>query len=175
MCIRDRDGVILDLVGDQFDLSLKNDATVTIRNGATLLVGDDLKMTSSAANVFVSGNSTLEARKRVAHDAGTLSFNNSTFIAGQALGIGRDPADPYEKAIHVKNSAEIISVNSTLYIHNTLLMDGGTLDLDNSCAIFGVHWDNRNGTMNVDNSKICLLYTSPSPRDATLSRMPSSA
>ena len=27
----------------------------------------------------------------------------------------------------------------------------------------------------VDNKKICLLYTSPSPRDATLSRMPSSA
>ena len=26
-----------------------------------------------------------------------------------------------------------------------------------------------------DNSKPCLLYTSPSPRDATLSRMPSSA
>ena len=26
-----------------------------------------------------------------------------------------------------------------------------------------------------DNYKICLLYTSPSPRDATLSRMPSSA
>ena len=26
-----------------------------------------------------------------------------------------------------------------------------------------------------DQSKICLLYTSPSPRDATLSRMPSSA
>ena len=26
-----------------------------------------------------------------------------------------------------------------------------------------------------DHYKICLLYTSPSPRDATLSRMPSSA
>ena len=26
-----------------------------------------------------------------------------------------------------------------------------------------------------DDSDICLLYTSPSPRDATLSRMPSSA
>ena len=25
------------------------------------------------------------------------------------------------------------------------------------------------------NDKVCLLYTSPSPRDATLSRMPSSA
>ena len=28
---------------------------------------------------------------------------------------------------------------------------------------------------NVTNGKSCLLYTSPSPRDATLSRMPSSA
>ena len=28
---------------------------------------------------------------------------------------------------------------------------------------------------NVVDAKCCLLYTSPSPRDATLSRMPSSA
>ena len=27
----------------------------------------------------------------------------------------------------------------------------------------------------VNNADVCLLYTSPSPRDATLSRMPSSA
>ena len=27
----------------------------------------------------------------------------------------------------------------------------------------------------LDSKKLCLLYTSPSPRDATLSRMPSSA
>ena len=32
-------------------------------------------------------------------------------------------------------------------------------------------WDNQPDTM----AKVCLLYTSPSPRDATLSRMPSSA
>ena len=30
-------------------------------------------------------------------------------------------------------------------------------------------------TKNYTNINICLLYTSPSPRDATLSRMPSSA
>ena len=30
-------------------------------------------------------------------------------------------------------------------------------------------------TLNAGLSLICLLYTSPSPRDATLSRMPSSA
>ena len=33
----------------------------------------------------------------------------------------------------------------------------------------------KNFLINLDQSKICLLYTSPSPRDATLSRMPSSA
>ena len=33
----------------------------------------------------------------------------------------------------------------------------------------------RNGQMQLHNVHICLLYTSPSPRDATLSRMPSSA
>ena len=31
------------------------------------------------------------------------------------------------------------------------------------------------GKRNSTNENICLLYTSPSPRDATLSRMPSSA
>ena len=29
--------------------------------------------------------------------------------------------------------------------------------------------------MNAEQAKICLLYTSPSPRDRSLSRMPSSA
>ena len=29
--------------------------------------------------------------------------------------------------------------------------------------------------LEIDVAQICLLYTSPSPRDATLSRMPSSA
>ena len=40
-------------------------------------------------------------------------------------------------------------------------------------------WFNRIHTFEVESeingSKTCLLYTSPSPRDATLSRMPSSA
>ena len=33
----------------------------------------------------------------------------------------------------------------------------------------------RGITINAASASICLLYTSPSPRDATLSRMPSSA
>ena len=41
-------------------------------------------------------------------------------------------------------------------------------------ALIGVGIDNKSVTFNLMNSS-CLLYTSPSPRDATLSRMPSSA
>ena len=36
-------------------------------------------------------------------------------------------------------------------------------------------WVNFNGTGTIAARDSCLLYTSPSPRDATLSRMPSSA
>ena len=35
--------------------------------------------------------------------------------------------------------------------------------------------DDRNDRANYDKAKACLLYTSPSPRDRTRSRMPSSA
>ena len=34
---------------------------------------------------------------------------------------------------------------------------------------------NKDGTYTVEWDKNCLLYTSPSPRDGLLSRMPSSA
>ena len=40
-------------------------------------------------------------------------------------------------------------------------------------AFIEVKWDTEMGDDEWDG--ICLLYTSPSPRDATLSRMPSSA
>ena len=36
-------------------------------------------------------------------------------------------------------------------------------------------WGTNSFTMTQQSSGACLLYTSPSPRDATLSRMPSSA
>ena len=60
-------------------------------------------------------------------------------------------------------------------------------DKDLRCAIltgggekiFSAGWDLKalnDGEMQLDNWwEACLLYTSPSPRDATLSRMPSSA
>ena len=40
---------------------------------------------------------------------------------------------------------------------------------------YGRDLDSYSGGVIVSDEMICLLYTSPSPRDATLSRMPSSA
>ena len=65
-----------------------------------------------------------------------------------------------------------------VYLHQSELscLDKGTLLLKNNIAI------NNGGGIYATSSSIkfihdrtCLLYTSPSPRDATLSRMPSSA
>ena len=45
------------------------------------------------------------------------------------------------------------------------------------CAEVANHYQDIDAVVNIqgDEPFICLLYTSPSPRDATLSRMPSSA
>ena len=51
-------------------------------------------------------------------------------------------------------------------VHNTTVTVTVTLDAYILCHI---------GTKQCHGHMICLLYTSPSPRDATLSRMPSSA
>ena len=49
--------------------------------------------------------------------------------------------------------------------------NGGTLTFAPSIPGAVEHYNLSNNRLNI----ICLLYTSPSPRDATLSRMPSSA
>ena len=78
--------------------------------------------------------------------------------------------------------------------YEVAIQEGERLDIfnkfetgDMSEETFMWHWQNLSGKLNdntynllqaADISKAwnsCLLYTSPSPRDATLSRMPSSA
>ena len=51
-----------------------------------------------------------------------------------------------------------------------LMDEMGRIILQETASVFSNKWNYRR-----DISEFCLLYTSPSPRDATLSRMPSSA
>ena len=58
--------------------------------------------------------------------------------------------------VNLENSQEEEYVSKTV---NVIMCDGGSGDLGHPAVYF----------------KICLLYTSPSPRDLSTSRMPSSA
>ena len=64
---------------------------------------------------------------------------------------------------------------STQFASNIVAADGGA----NTCLQYGVKPDAVIGDLDSIEEKskvqICLLYTSPSPRDGTKSRMPSSA
>ena len=59
-----------------------------------------------------------------------------------------------------------VDVLEALMLNLNDMFENVTLNLDDVL---------ENVMMNMDESYSCLLYTSPSPRDATLSRMPSSA
>ena len=62
---------------------------------------------------------------------------------------------------------EIVDCINAAYELNLGINAGHDLNLDNLPHLIDCG--------SVDEVSICLLYTSPSPRDATLSRMPSSA
>ena len=79
-----------------------------------------------------------------------------------------------------------VSVNTNLvYINSAVDAAGNGYRLDSTGgAIYQVYWDNDttcnidlvgSGDKVLDINNSCLLYTSPSPRDRTRSRMPSSA
>ena len=57
---------------------------------------------------------------------------------------------------------------------NTLALDGIDLEIKPG-QFYGLLGPNGAGKTTTIGIITCLLYTSPSPRDATLSRMPSSA
>ena len=85
-------------------------------------------------------------------------------------------ADKIEKGIIVRNSKsgeEFTALDNKNYkLEDDMCVisdDKGVLGLGG--IIGGIRSGTEMGTQNV----FCLLYTSPSPRDATLSRMPSSA
>ena len=61
--------------------------------------------------------------------------------------------------------------NSKILPHNECIQ---ATDAD-SISLFGILRGTNLVYEHCQKNKICLLYTSPSPRDATLSRMPSSA
>ena len=96
----------------------------------------------------------------------------------------------------VRSAPEKNSLTTTCYQDNTLFVDAGSFPTDdgwigrlasnvpkvmsehfkcNQSATDDVLIYNRQGSRRIVNDRDCLLYTSPSPRDLSTSRMPSSA
>ena len=104
-------------------------------------------------NSFVNNTATYEGGAIALHNCtstflGSNSFQNNTATCGGAL--------------FIFGGSHSIS-GYTSFINNFATLKGGAVSVEG-------------GRYNVSrNILFCLLYTSPSPRDATLSRMPSSA
>ena len=87
------------------------------------------------------------------------------------------------RLIEIDGKLKLLMNSEKLYLDNDLSLPKLAKHLDASCnetsfVINELYWDNFYNFINkyrIEEAKNCLLYTSPSPRDATLSRMPSSA
>ena len=79
-----------------------------------------------------------------------------------------------------KNEVDLVVINAKIYTVNVEFSIAKSMAIKNG-EIIDIDTDNLDSKYNykkiidLDGQTICLLYTSPSPRDGLLSRMPSSA
>ena len=114
-----------------------------------------------------------------------ISINLSEALSATAQS-ARTAASTVDAPVHVVDSKSITVGHGTLVRRAAEAARAGasaediiasTNDLSSRMHVFGVldTLDNLKKGGRIGNAQACLLYTSPSPRDATLSRMPSSA
>ena len=70
---------------------------------------------------------------------------------------------------YLKISVAIVELKASLNIGDKILIKGATTNFEQTVESMQIEHKN------IERAEACLLYTSPSPRDAHESRMPSSA
>ena len=100
-----------------------------------------------------------------------LSLINASKLAigGTAVGTGINAPDNFGKDVAKEISKSLIN----FFSNTSVLVVKSSILSSRLCAITGNIV--FNSKFPFDEEKVCLLYTSPSPRDGLLSRMPSSA
>ena len=136
--------------GDNYDLVTGNDFAHIKGNSSTT--------TDGGVKVFVNADATSNSNY-------TIEVGNNSNVNIQ-VNKGNINLVTSEGDINLKSGKSIV-MDAAQGIH----MAAQTY----SAEIDGNWVEKVTGTNTKTGSKICLLYTSPSPRDATLSRMPSSA
>ena len=116
-------------------------------------------------HVFIAPNATVIGDVEI-EDHVTILFG--AVIRGDILPIriGKRSNVQDGAVLHTSRKQNDLLIGEDVTIGHGAILHSATIK--NRCLI-GM------GATVIDNSQICLLYTSPSPRDATLSRMPSSA
>ena len=109
------------------------------------------------------------------NDKGDFYIGNTKISADSGEQVTFDIPIP---TVTGEDPSKLSVVFDEVIIKERLLVEGGTtkqiLSQFNGPVTFnGITRFTKD--MITNNIKVCLLYTSPSPRDATLSRMPSSA
>ena len=113
-------------------------------------------------------NSTTDGNGKIRVNGGAIAAYHSK------VQIHSESIFRYNRAIH---GGAVYALNATVkvscseFLNNSASFEGGAIDATNAAIVV-------NGSRVCNNTARyggCLLYTSPSPRDATLSRMPSSA
>ena len=127
---------------------------------------------------------TLDDLNRMKPTALFVNTSRAELLSEGALVSALNRGRPGMAAIDVFESEPILQGHPLLRLENAICTPHiGYVEQDSYELYFGAAFQNivnfiRNEPTNIVNPeslKVCLLYTSPSPRDATLSRMPSSA
>ena len=91
------------------------------------------------------------------HKDNEQSMNNDKDIEQNTVTVEQSTSNVVQSSINVEQSADVVNNNS------------------DKCSSVNVEQNIDEVNDNSDECSICLLYTSPSPRDLSTSRMPSSA
>ena len=141
---------------------------------SVILVSSTMELTMTLGNQTISQNSGLNSsfadsiKSSIKNSIiSNFNANSNPFVQSQPsfsptaltqAGFGYVPQAPVQNHVHAYAPSTIIQPQAQVNQHYHALPSGSV-----SYNPYGYYYHN------------CLLYTSPSPRDATLSRMPSSA
>ena len=166
-----------DINGGNIDGTTIATSDVTVGTGKTLNVSDGTLTTSAAQNLAIMQGASNDVDIG-AHDLRAATVTADGLTSGKIVFTGTDGLLSVDD--NMSFSSDTLTVKNISITDSFTINDSATattissVNLDISDSLITLNNGLGNTVENINDCG-CLLYTSPSPRDATLSRMPSSA
>ena len=149
-------------IGDASSDTLTVNSTTTFANGVTFN-----GTTTISGSTTQTGDITIDQLKL---DGNVISTTSGTEMIIDPYPAGGDAAG----LVIIKGDLQIDGTTTTVNSANMSVNDP-TIELGDPTTVLTVTANATSGDTDIVVDKVCLLYTSPSPRDKRQSRMPSSA